>query len=167
MNPYRDNARPPGRPCPDCSAEMETRHAGALSVETCGKCGGVWMKASDFNRVRVETGDLSAMARMVPGGPSPAEARYRRCPVCDRPMVRQNFKRTSGVLLDACRKHGVWFDRGELEDLARYLQTPAVERIPRVPAPGPSPPDPVADFLEFIGEKIQAERWWERLFRWW
>lgn len=41
----------------------------------------------------------------------------RRCPVCDcamKPITRH------GVVLDRCPfEHGLWFDRGELEEVAR------------------------------------------------
>jgi hypothetical protein len=37
-------------------------------------------------------------------------------------MARTNFGRVSGVLIDVCRPHGAWFDRGELGAIRRFLR---------------------------------------------
>jgi Zn-finger nucleic acid-binding protein len=39
---------------------------------------------------------------------------YLRCPACNELMLRHNFGDSSGVIVDVCGKHGVWFDNGEL-----------------------------------------------------
>ena len=39
---------------------------------------------------------------------------YMKCPVCDLHMHRRNFMRASGVIIDECRKDGVWLDCDEL-----------------------------------------------------
>jgi hypothetical protein len=38
-------------------------------------------------------------------------------------MNRRNWGKRSGIILDVCQKHGVWFDLHELEDLLRFLRT--------------------------------------------
>jgi Zn-finger nucleic acid-binding protein len=43
--------------------------------------------------------------------------------VCDELMVRWNFGRSSGVLVDVCRKHGVWFDAEELAHVLRWIRS--------------------------------------------
>src|SRR5262249_36118624 len=43
---------------------------------------------------------------------------YRPCVVCGELMNRFNFGRVSGVIIDACRDHGIWFDA---EALTRIL----------------------------------------------
>lgn len=35
-------------------------------------------------------------------------------------MNRKNFGKQSGVLVDVCTMHGVWFDRGELDVVAAF-----------------------------------------------
>ena len=57
---------------------------------------------------------------------------YRRCPECRQHMVRKNFGRTSGVVVDWCGGHGTWFDADELERVAAFVAAGglAVERVP-------------------------------------
>ena len=47
--------------------------------------------------------------------------KYRRCPECDQFMLRSNYKRSSGVVLDECRQHGTWLDADELEQVAGFI----------------------------------------------
>ena len=54
--------------------------------------------------------------------PSQAEIRYRPCPACDELMNRFNFAGCSGVILDACRPHGVWFDADELRRIVEFIR---------------------------------------------
>ncbi|HEX4341027.1 MAG TPA: zf-TFIIB domain-containing protein [Polyangiaceae bacterium] len=47
--------------------------------------------------------------------PSPFSdpVRYLKCPACGEAMQRKNFRESSGIIVDVCPYHGVWFDRGE------------------------------------------------------
>jgi hypothetical protein len=36
-------------------------------------------------------------------------------------MLRTNYKRSSGVILDECRQHGSWLDADELEQVAGFI----------------------------------------------
>jgi Zn-finger nucleic acid-binding protein len=36
-------------------------------------------------------------------------------------MARMNFGKRSGVIVDACRMHGTWFDAGELESVLEFV----------------------------------------------
>ena len=44
-----------------------------------------------------------------------------RCPVCSTMMNRTNFARISGVIVDTCRGHGIWFDPGEMEKIMDFM----------------------------------------------
>ena len=47
--------------------------------------------------------------------------RYVRCPVCRQLMNRTNFARMSGVIVDTCRFHGIWFDADELGKVMDFI----------------------------------------------
>jgi Zn-finger nucleic acid-binding protein len=47
---------------------------------------------------------------------------YRPCPKCKDLMNRFNFAGCSGVILDACKPHGVWFDADELRRIVAFIQ---------------------------------------------
>ena len=37
-------------------------------------------------------------------------------------MNRVNFERVSGILIDRCRDHGLWFDATELDAVLRFIK---------------------------------------------
>ena len=43
-------------------------------------------------------------------------------------MHRRNYGRKSGVIVDTCRNHGVWFDQGELARILRWLKSGGASR---------------------------------------
>ncbi|MFN2532153.1 MAG: zf-TFIIB domain-containing protein [Pyrinomonadaceae bacterium] len=53
-----------------------------------------------------------------------AEARvsYIPCPECSQLMNRVNFARCSGVVVDICKKHGIWFDCDELSRIIEFIR---------------------------------------------
>jgi Zn-finger nucleic acid-binding protein len=46
-------------------------------------------------------------------------------------MNRSNFGRVSGIVIDVCRPHGAWFDRGELAAIRRFLREGGLNRYER------------------------------------
>jgi Zn-finger nucleic acid-binding protein len=38
-------------------------------------------------------------------------------------MNRSVFGRVSGVIVDVCKNHGVWFDGGELSEVLLFLES--------------------------------------------
>ena len=51
---------------------------------------------------------------------TPFNSAYRRCPICQDMMNRNNFLK-SGIIVDVCRKHGIYLDEGEFEDLHQFM----------------------------------------------
>lgn len=47
---------------------------------------------------------------------------YLRCPACQKTMNRQAFGRISGVVVDVCKSHGIWFDAGELAEVLSFIE---------------------------------------------
>lgn len=47
---------------------------------------------------------------------------YLKCPACEGPMVRKNFAKVSGVIVDECLRHGTWYDAGELPAILAFLR---------------------------------------------
>ncbi len=59
---------------------------------------------------------------------SETKVRYVRCPRCAETMNRQAFGRISGVVVDVCRKDGVWFDAGELVAVLAFVERGGLTR---------------------------------------
>lgn len=127
--PYREAWKPKGPACPRCAprnATLRRVKVGENSVHRCSACGGVWVTARDFNQliVDVDRQDQVLSDRQLAAATRPI-ATPIECPVCKEMLTRSNFGRKSGVLVDSCRKHGIWFDAGELRRVVAYLRARA------------------------------------------
>lgn len=112
--------------CPRCRAEMQSLMLGTTKVRECGACGGLWMDPQDLQRLadakEQHSAIIAVLAAHVPAAPSlPDVIRYLPCPECGKLMNRSNFAKSSGVVLDLCRTHGAWLDRGELPALLEFI----------------------------------------------
>ena len=47
---------------------------------------------------------------------------YRPCPECGTLMHRFNYARRSGIIVDNCAGHGLWFDSRELDELLLWVR---------------------------------------------
>lgn len=57
-----------------------------------------------------------------------AAVKYIHCPACKTLMNRKAFGRISGIVVDVCRSHGIWFDIGELAEVIRFVEKGGLER---------------------------------------
>jgi Zn-finger nucleic acid-binding protein len=129
-----------------------------VAVSECVICGGLWADRRVFEvlLVRARHGQLGGAAVAIAGGrperPAGTAAAgaggvgagtegagagagaaggghlYRPCPVCGALMNRQNYGRKSGVILDLCGVHGIWFDLDELPRVLAWIQGGGEER---------------------------------------
>jgi Zn-finger nucleic acid-binding protein len=115
-------------PCPRCAEQhLSTVSVAGVALEECPGCGGLWVAAGVFNQICADRATQEAAIAVplppVPSG-SPVEhsARYLKCPVCAELMNRFQFAERSGVVLDKCRDHGIWFDRDELRRVVEFIR---------------------------------------------
>ena len=47
---------------------------------------------------------------------------YIPCPDCGKLMNRRNFAGCSGIVVDWCKDHGIWFDRNELKQAVQFIR---------------------------------------------
>jgi Zn-finger nucleic acid-binding protein len=123
-----------GYRCPTCAGErpLTSRRLGQANVAffDCSACGGLWLEKEVFEALseRARAGHLPEGF----GGGAPADApvataaagevRYRPCVLCGTLMNRRNYGRKSGVIVDVCARHGIWFDLQELDRLLRWIR---------------------------------------------
>ena len=67
-------------------------------------------------------GEGSVAPRAAASDPTDSPVRYRPCAVCGELMNRFNFANCSGVILDSCKPHGVWFDPDELRRIVEFIR---------------------------------------------
>jgi Zn-finger nucleic acid-binding protein len=132
--PQGEAGSPTKKTCPACGGRhtLVGRRLGepAVAILECPRCAGLWLGHAGFELAR-ERALVGAPAAPAPaaGRRTQAAARpqggalYRNCPECRARMNRQNYGRRSGVVVDVCREHGLWFDARELEEILRWIRT--------------------------------------------
>lgn len=117
-------------PCPTCKEALSARRSGRALLAGCMRCGGVWADAASFQVICEDRaaqaaylGEGSVLPRPEVSDPTDSPVRYRPCPGCGELMNRFNFANCSGVVLDACKPHGVWFDADELRRIVRFIRS--------------------------------------------
>jgi len=181
--------------CPACQhgQRLSSRQvaAGQVAVLECGRCAGFWIGHEAFRglveKARKESlpdgttpetpQQLAAKFGLPAGAAAPESGHgsfYRPCPECRALMVRKNYGHTSGVIIDLCREHGLWFDADELARILAWVRAgggrdpePPAEvnrRVARAMARhGEAVEDDRPDFfLAVLGELLSLSRWW-----WW
>jgi Zn-finger nucleic acid-binding protein len=151
-DPYRQPAAAPEPPpaaatahshdlgplCPRCIRLLHDDEKQAALA--CDRCGGIFVEHGVL-AARVE----AERPREAPPKAAHPEVQYRagnkadlayvRCPECNELMTRMNFGKHSGVLLDVCRVHGTWFDRGELDAVVAFVRAGGIEGEDETKAP--------------------------------
>jgi Zn-finger nucleic acid-binding protein len=113
--------------CPACGPErvLHSRRLPGLELSglECQVCGGLWLDVLLLNTLLEDeakrpAGFVATHRRPEP----PTKVSYRNCIRCGQRMTRRNFGRTSGVMVDLCGAHGIWFDAEELSHLLNWIR---------------------------------------------
>jgi Zn-finger nucleic acid-binding protein len=112
--------------CPRCRRPLELLQIDTTSLRECQKCNGMWSDVETFERICSTREQQSAVLGFIGERELNAEplskVSYVPCPDCKQLMNRSNFAKASGVIIDTCKKHGVWFDAGELPQIIEFIQ---------------------------------------------
>jgi Zn-finger nucleic acid-binding protein len=109
---------------------MREIEIGSTALLECDGCGGMWLDADTFEHVCADREAQAAVLHQWRGA-APARAaavRYRPCLACRKMMNRLNFGRLSGTVVDVCKGHGTFLDRGELHQIVSFIQRGGLER---------------------------------------
>lgn len=116
--------------CPACGSAMAEVAVGETQLLDCQKCDGLWIGAEPFERLCCSRETQAAVlhqaapeARLME-----REVRYRPCLRCGTMMNRVNFAKVSGTVVDVCKNHGTFLDRGELQAIVQFIQGGGLER---------------------------------------
>jgi Zn-finger nucleic acid-binding protein len=161
-----------GAPCPACAKALASAKVGDVEVGECLACGGLWLDRVVFEQLGTSRERQGAVLGALPAPEKPPVAKlepvqYRPCPACHQRMNRVNYARRSGVVLDVCKAHGIWFDRDELRrvlafiaggglDRAREQELEALKEARRAATPFPQHP---ASSYEFSREMHASGHW--------
>ena len=106
--------------CPICKNAMITFELEEVEIDYCLGCSGIWLDAGELELLLDDSDqakNLLASFRQAKG----CTEKPRKCPICLKKMEKILVgPQESEKLLDRCRKgDGLWFDKGELQDVLK------------------------------------------------
>lgn len=117
-------------PCPDCRLPMAVMECGPSALHDCVRCGGQFVEHEALRDLVERHDRFDVGGRRKPAlAPVDTRVRYVACPVCHALMNRRTFGAGSGVIVDACAKHGTWFDPGELPRVLSFVESGGLSRL--------------------------------------
>ncbi len=116
--------------CPSCPGKprLHSRRLGDedASVQECQLCAGLWIESRVFEELTKGAeakASVDDSTRRAPRETNPqTKWSYRKCPDCGAMMQRRHYARRSGVIIDVCRKDGIWFDADELQQILAWIR---------------------------------------------
>ena len=139
-------------PCPRCKGRLiVARHHDTDLVE-CAGCLGIFLGRELVLDLGGTVGSSLRMAFPKRAVTDLLRAvTYIPCITCGEIMNRTVFGRISGVIVDVCKDHGVWFDAGEIASVIAFIEAGGLKRAEEKRR------------LERAQEKAQLERQFQRL----
>jgi Zn-finger nucleic acid-binding protein len=116
--------------CPRCKKGLQTIDVNEIRLSECDKCEGVWLDVDTFEALCANKENQSAVLKMLDDilkHPKPVKVQYVPCPACSELMNRSNFAKVSGIIIDTCKGHGVWFDANELPQIIEFIRKGGME----------------------------------------
>ena len=107
--------------CPVCRTVMFVVEYDGVELDVCQDCRGTWFDRGELDLV------LRGQAALELS-PTVTDEADRDCPICSKRMGKMNIGPGGRVLIDVCgRQCGMWFDRGEVRNLAGALEAEGSE----------------------------------------
>jgi len=122
-------------PCPGCGGDMAPVRIGTTPMHQCALCGSAWLEPDVFASLCADQNARGAVAAAVGGTAAKTtiskdqRVRYVHCPVCRKVMNRINFGHTSGIVVDVCKTHGVWFEKDELRGVLEFVAHGGMQQV--------------------------------------
>lgn len=115
--------------CPECRQPFSGFGGVAGRLSECTGCGGQFVEQALLNDL-LERREVYRSVNVTPKRENPLArpVRYLPCPACSQMMNRKNFGDTSGIVVDVCSRHGVWFEPGELPRVLSFVEAGGLER---------------------------------------
>ena len=116
--------------CPLCRGQLASVTIGRATLEECVPCLGIWIGVGEFNAICADAeAQVAAMALpMQPTSSDDFTVRYLKCPTCGELMNRVNYAHASGVIINTCKQHGIWFDHDGLRRVIEFIRNGGLQK---------------------------------------
>jgi len=103
--------------CPNCKKEMVVLELDKVEIDHCLLCGGIWLDEGELELLLEGASEKNKLLASFKINKK-IDEKKRKCPACGKKMYKVLCDMEKKVLIDSCSKnHGLWFDRGELDQL--------------------------------------------------
>ncbi len=112
--------------CPKCSSQLVRKfYKGALEVECCPNCRGMWLDFDELDRLEDIAFDQDHLKGSLLHR---QQSTTSPCPHCGQPLTQFQYRLYS-LNLDFCAdgRHGFWLDAGEDERVMEIMRQRAGE----------------------------------------
>jgi Zn-finger nucleic acid-binding protein len=116
--------------CPRCDINLKLIEVNEIRFAECEKCEGIWSEIETFEIICANRENQSAVLKKfdkILHHPKLQPIKYVPCPDCKNLMNRSNFAKISGIIIDSCKEHGVWFDANELPSIIEFIRKGGME----------------------------------------
>ena len=103
--------------CPVCNTPLIILELNNVEIDHCTKCDGLWLDGGELEVLLENSFHGSELLASFQVDPRASEKKFK-CPICGKKMEKVLCGKDENILIDRCKNHhGLWFDKGELEDL--------------------------------------------------
>jgi len=104
-----------------------------VEIDYCTDCGGIWLDAGELEMLLDDRQRAENLLKSFKIDVNCAE-KPRKCPICLKKMEKIVVgQAASALLIDRCRKgDGLWFDKGELQDILNKGQLDKESKIQKL-----------------------------------
>ena len=119
--------------CPVCKNAMIALELADVEIDHCTACGGIWLDAGELELLLGDSESAEQLLDSFKIDPKCTEKK-RKCPICLKKMQKIIVGLSTPVLLiDKCaRGDGLWFDKGELQNILERAQLDKDNKIQKL-----------------------------------
>ena len=119
--------------CPVCKNAMITLELADVEIDYCTDCRGIWL---DSGELELLLGDQKQSKKLLKSFKIDEKTteKPRKCPICLKKMQKIVVGASMpALLLDKCsRGDGLWFDKGELQEIFERAQLDEENKIQKL-----------------------------------
>ncbi len=103
--------------CPVCKSPLVILELNKVEIDHCTNCDGIWLDGGELEILLEDETYKNELLASFHDDKDSSEKKLK-CPICGKKMEKVLCGKDENILIDRCKKHhGLWFDKGELEQL--------------------------------------------------
>ena len=103
--------------CPVCDNPLIILELNNVEVDHCTNCNGLWLDGGELEILLESSSHKNDVLASFIVDNKNSEKKLK-CPICRKKMEKVLCGKEENIVIDKCSQHhGLWFDKGELEQL--------------------------------------------------